>query len=151
MKYTPPTCFLGFQKMWGGPPDATFLAQRWYGTPFHNVHTYIHTFILSYIHIYIYIYYIHIITHRKMQRWNFWGGVVAKPWYFTVLAGSPLKKSIANARGAPLCFLPRNTRVKFLRGGSCKTMVFYSSSRVPPKKITFLVLTRVGPTRKPHN
>ena len=24
MKYTPPTCFLGFQKRWGGPPDATF-------------------------------------------------------------------------------------------------------------------------------
>ena len=44
--------FFGLPKdVGGGPPDATFLAQRWYGTPFHNVHTYIHTFILSYIHI----------------------------------------------------------------------------------------------------
>ena len=31
-------------------------------------------------------------------------------------------------------YLQKNTTVKFLRGGSCKTMVFYSSSRVPPKK-----------------
>ena len=31
-------------------------------------------------------------------------------------------------------YLQKNATVKFLRGGSCKTMVFYSSSRVPPKK-----------------
>ena len=49
------------------------------------------------------------VSYPEIQGGNFWGGVVAKPWYFTVLAGSP------------------------------------------PKKITFLVLTRVGPTRKPHN
>ena len=31
-------------------------------------------------------------------------------------------------------YLQKNATVKFLRGGSCKTMVFYSSSRVPPEK-----------------
>ena len=30
----------------------------------------------------------------------------------------------------------KNATVKFLRGGRCKTMVFYSSSRVPPPKKT---------------
>ena len=41
---------------------------------------------------------------------------------------------------------------EIFEGGSCKTMVFYSSSRVPPPKkksivdpfLTFLVLMRVG-------
>ena len=44
MKYTPPTCFLGFQKKWGGSFGCHILAQRWYCTPFHFRRTYIHIY-----------------------------------------------------------------------------------------------------------
>ena len=37
----PPTCFLGFQKKWGGSSGCHILAQRWHGTPFHFRRTYI--------------------------------------------------------------------------------------------------------------
>ena len=154
MKYTPATCFWGFQKMWGGSSGCNILAQRWYGTPFHfehtHIHTYIRTFIHSYIYIYIYMYlnthnlciyiycmYIYIYTTVKFLR-----GVVAKPWYFTVLAGSPPKKINCQCWRSPFLFPTpavnkKITTAKFLRGGSCKTMLFYSSSRVPPEKKQF--------------
>ena len=83
-----------------------------------NVHTYIHTFILSYIHdhscIYIYTYvYIHVLKYTCIYIYTIY-------IYIVILAQT---------------YLQKNATVKFLRGGSCKTMVFYSSSRVPPKKI----------------
>ena len=53
--YPPQVFFWASKRHGGGSSGCHILAQRWYGTPFHNVHTYIHTFILSYIHIYIYI------------------------------------------------------------------------------------------------
>ena len=61
-----------------------------------------------------------------MQQWNFWGGVVAKPWYFTVLAGSTdaLKKSIA-LEDAPLVFPTakyKGWNAAFEGEPSCKTM-----------------------------
>ena len=49
----PPTCFWGFQKMWGGSSGCNILAQRWYGTPFHFEHTYIHSYFHTFIYIYI--------------------------------------------------------------------------------------------------
>ena len=164
MKYTPPHMFFGLPKDvgGGGSSGCNILAQRWYGTPFHFEHTYIHTFIHSYFHtfilvhtfiyIYIYIWHIHVLTkiHGEFLR----GGSCKTMVFYSSSRVPPKKIHIANAGGC----LQKNTTVKFLRGGSCKTMVFYSSSRVPPQKKsivdpfwTFLVLTRVGPTRKPHN
>ena len=54
--------------------------------------------------VYIYIIGTNILTEKC--NGEIFRGVVAKPWYFTVLAGSPPKKTIANAGGAPSCFLP---------------------------------------------
>ena len=108
---------------WNIPPHMFFglpkdVAQRWYGTPFHFEHTYIHSYFHTFIYIYIYTYmylntqmymciyiiYWHKHTYRKMQRWNFWGGVVAKPMYFTVLAGSPPKKIHCQCWRSPFLF-----------------------------------------------
>ena len=119
----PPHVFGASKRCGGGSSGCNILAQRWYGTAFYFEHTYIHTCMHTYIHTYfhtfIYIYtYMYLNTHnvciyiiwvqtylQKNATVKFWGGVVAKPWYFTVLAGSPPKKSIANA-GGPSCFLP---------------------------------------------
>ena len=75
-----------------------------------HIHTYIRTFIHSYIYTYIYMYlnthnvciyiyiYIYIILAQTYLQKNatvkFLRGVVAKPWYFTVLAGSPQKNQL---------------------------------------------------------
>ena len=131
MKYTPATCFLGFQKMWGGSSGCNILAQRWYGTPFHfehtYTHTYIHTYIRTFIHSYIYTYiYMYLNTHnvciyiycmyiyiyiynigtnlQKNATVKFLRGVVAKPWYFTVLAGSPPQKINCQCWRSPFLF-----------------------------------------------
>ena len=71
------------------------------------IHTYIHSYIHTFTHSYIYIYtYMYLNTHMYMYIYN-------------ILAQT---------------YLQKNATVKFLRGGSCKTNVFYSSSRVPPPK-----------------
>ena len=68
-----------------------------------NIHTYIHSFIHSYIYTHIhvvkytYVYiYIYIGTNILTGKCNgeIFEVVVAKPWYYTVLAGSPKKKPL---------------------------------------------------------
>ena len=49
----------------------------------------------------------------------------------------PPEKSIANSGVAPFLFPTEAVNIyngEFFQGGSCKTMVFYSSSRVHPQK-----------------